>query len=108
MTAVGESGSNSSTFALGCPHVPGVLDHRELHAQADAEEGHLVLARVADRLDLALDAALAEAAGHEHRVAASSAARVAVAARASESMYSSSTRQSLASPPCTRASWSDL
>ena len=45
-----------------------VLDHRELHAQADAEIRDLVLARVADRLDLAFDAALAEPARHEHRV----------------------------------------
>ena len=44
------------------------LDHRELHAEADAEIRNAVLAREADRLDLAFDAALAEAARHEDRV----------------------------------------
>ena len=44
------------------------LDRRDLHAQADAEVRHLVLARVADRRDLAFDAALAEAARHQDRV----------------------------------------
>ena len=39
-----------------------------LHAQADAEERDPVLAGEADRLDLAVDAALAEAAGHQHAV----------------------------------------
>ena len=48
--------------------VAGELDHRALQAQADAEERHLVLAGEADRLDLAVDAALVEAAGHEHAV----------------------------------------
>ena len=49
------------------------LDDRELHAEADAEVRHAVLARVAHRLDLALDAALAEAAGHQDRVHAAQA-----------------------------------
>src|SRR5207244_4717923 len=44
------------------------LDHRELHAEADAEIRNLVLPRVADRGDLAFDTALAEAAGNEDRV----------------------------------------
>src|SRR6266540_5446060 len=44
------------------------LDHGELHAEADAQIRHAVLPRVLDCLDLAFDAALAEAAGHEHRV----------------------------------------
>jgi hypothetical protein len=48
--------------------VARVLDHGELHAEADAEVRDAVLARVADRLDLAFDAALAEAARHEDRV----------------------------------------
>ena len=43
-------------------HVAAVLDDRHLHAEADAEVRHAVLAREAHRLDLALDAALAEAA----------------------------------------------
>src|SRR5205823_13661591 len=37
-------------------------------AEADAEIGHLALAGETGRLDLALGAALAEAAGHEDRV----------------------------------------
>src|SRR3954470_12769592 len=44
------------------------LDSGELHAEADAEIRHAVLARVADRGDLALGAALAEAAGDQDRV----------------------------------------
>src|SRR5262245_50672645 len=43
-------------------HVATELDAGELHAEADAEVWNLVLARVAHRRDLALDAALAEAA----------------------------------------------
>jgi len=39
------------------------LDHCELHAKADAQVGHLVLARIANRRDLSLDPALAEAPG---------------------------------------------
>ena len=46
----------------------GRLDHRHLHAEADAEIRHLALAGEARRLDLALGAALAEAAGHEDAV----------------------------------------
>src|SRR5260221_403612 len=44
------------------------LDHRHLHAEADAEKRHAPLAREARRLDLALGAALAEAAGDEDAV----------------------------------------
>src|SRR5574337_39589 len=46
------------------------LDRRDLHAQADAEVRDALLAREACRADLALDPALAEAAGHQHRVEA--------------------------------------
>ena len=46
------------------------LDDGALHAEAEAEERELVLARVLDGLDLALDAAVAEAARHEHALAA--------------------------------------
>ena len=48
----------------------GVLDHRHLHAQADTEEGHAGLPRVADGLDLPLGSAIAEPAGDQHRVVA--------------------------------------
>ena len=44
------------------------LDHRHLHAEADAEIGHLALAGELRRQDLALRAALAEAAGHQDAV----------------------------------------
>ena len=49
-------------------HVARVFDHGQLHAQADAQEGHLVLAGELDGPDLALDAALAEAARHQDGV----------------------------------------
>ena len=45
------------------------FDRRELHAETDAQVGHLVLARVTDRGNLALRATHAEAAGHEDAVA---------------------------------------
>ena len=48
--------------------MPRRLDHRHLHAEADAEIRHLPLAREARRLDLALGAALAEPARHEDAV----------------------------------------
>src|SRR5262252_477713 len=49
-------------------HVARVLDDRALHAQTDAEERHPPLARVADRLDLALDPPIAEATRHQDAV----------------------------------------
>ena len=42
------------------------LDHRALQAQAQAQERDLLLARPADGAHLALDPAVAEAAGHQH------------------------------------------
>ena len=48
--------------------VAGRLDDGHLHAKADAQIGHVVLACELGRLDLALGAAFAEAAGHEDRV----------------------------------------
>ena len=45
-----------------------VLDHGDLHSEADAEVRHLVLARVARRLDLPVDPAPAESARNEDRV----------------------------------------
>src|SRR5690606_16094397 len=61
--------------ALEAGHVARVLDDRELHAEADAEIGNLPFARVPDRRDLAVDAALAEAARDENRVRAFQAPR---------------------------------
>ena len=46
------------------------LDDRDLHTQADTEIGDVVRAGVVRGRDLALDAAVAEAAGHENAVAA--------------------------------------
>ena len=54
--------------ALHAGQIARRLDHRHLHAEADAEKRHLALAREARRLDLALRAALAEAAGHQDAV----------------------------------------
>ena len=47
--------------------------NRDLHAQADAQVGHAVLAGVARGRDLALDAARAEPARHQHAVRAADA-----------------------------------
>jgi hypothetical protein len=69
ITGCGVSGSNSVELAPSRPHlVARDLDRGDLHAEADAEVGHLRLARVLDCRDLALDAALAEAARDEDRV----------------------------------------
>ena len=51
-------------------HVTGVLDDRQLHAQADAKIGDVVLPGIAGRANHALDAPVAEAAGHDDAVAA--------------------------------------
>ena len=49
-------------------HIARVLDHRALHAKADAEEGDAMFARVANRGDLAFDAALTKAARHQDSI----------------------------------------
>src|SRR5215467_948119 len=54
--------------ALEAADVAGVLDHHGLHAKADAEVRNLVLARVADGVDHAFDAALAEPTGHQDAI----------------------------------------
>ena len=64
MTASGVSGSNSAEFAFSRPgDVAGVLDDHALQAQAQPEGRDAVGAGVAERAELALDAAHAEAAG---------------------------------------------
>ena len=69
MTGQAVSGSNSVELAaVHVTDVAGELGDGALHAQTHAEERHLVLAAVADGLDLALDAALAEAAGDDDPV----------------------------------------
>src|ERR1700746_3506219 len=60
-------GPNSVELAPGrLAQVPGGLDHRHLHAEADAKISHVPPTREARRLDLAFRAALAEAAGHQY------------------------------------------
>ena len=49
-------------------YVAGVLHDHDLHAQADAEIGHVVLTRVLRSLDHALDAAVTKAARHNDAV----------------------------------------
>ena len=53
---------------LQADDVAGELDDGALQAQTDAEERNLLLAGEADRLDLAADAAIAEAARHENAI----------------------------------------
>src|ERR1017187_9476094 len=55
---------------LQAAHVARVLDHHGLHAKADAEIRHLLLARVANGVDHALDPAFAEAARNQNAVVA--------------------------------------
>ena len=54
--------------ALETGDVARKLDHRHLHAKADAEIRNAVRARVVHGLNLAFDAALAETARHQDRV----------------------------------------
>ena len=64
----GGPGQLAGVGVLHVADVAGVLDHRHLHSQADAQEGDLVLPGVADGGDLALDAPVAEAAGDQYAV----------------------------------------
>ena len=84
--------------------VAGKLDHRALHAEADAEERNLVFAGVFNRLHHAFGAALAEAARHENAVEPFEFA----AAVLLESMNFVTTFVSVWMPACTSASLSDL
>ena len=71
MMRCGVAGSNSPELASFRPQtLPSVLDAGGLHAEADAEVRDLVLAGVADGVEHALDAALAEASGDEDAVEA--------------------------------------
>src|SRR5947207_8926211 len=49
-------------------HMPGELDRRALHAQADAEKRNAPLADIADGFDFAFDSALAKAARDEYAI----------------------------------------
>ncbi len=55
---------------LQVEHVAGKFHAHDLHPQAQAEVGHLLLAGVARRQDLAFDAARSEPAGHDDAVGA--------------------------------------
>ena len=90
--------------------VPRRLDHRHLHAEADAEEGHLAFAGEAHGFELAGGAALAEAAGDQDAVHAFEAVRRPRSSRSKTSLstQSSLTRTLWAMPPWVSASASDL
>ncbi len=49
-------------------NMPGKLDHGHLHAETDPEKRNAVLARIANRRDLALAAAIAKTAGNENSI----------------------------------------
>src|ERR1039458_814155 len=53
---------------LQSAHVAREFDHQGLHAEADPEVRHLAFARELDGVEHAVDAALAEAAGHQDAV----------------------------------------
>lgn len=68
MTGCGVSWSNSVEFALHAADAASELHDSALHAEADAEEGDVALPAKPNGRDLALDAALAEAAGDDDAV----------------------------------------
>src|ERR1035437_7396623 len=53
---------------LQSAHIAREFDHQGLHAEADPEVRHLAFARELDGVEHAVDAALAEAAGHQNAV----------------------------------------
>ena len=67
-TGSGVSPNSDELAAVDAGEVARRLDRRHLHAEADAEERHLVLPREAGGVDHALRAALAEAARHQDAV----------------------------------------
>ena len=103
-------GPNSVELAPGdAGQVARRLDHRHLHAEADAEIRHVALAGELRRLDLALGAALAEAAGHQDAVDVLQERRAASSrSKISLSIQSRLTLTLLAMPPWVSASISDL
>ena len=66
----GEGGELRAVRVGPADGVARKLDDGDLHTEADAEIGHAVLTRVLRGEDHALDAAVAEAAGHQHARAA--------------------------------------
>jgi len=76
--------------------VAGVFDDRALHAQDRCRVGYAALASIPDGFDLALDAAVAEAAGHEDALDVGELGGRPVPSMCSASTQDTSTRQSLA------------
>ena len=54
--------------SLELTYVARVLDHRHVHAEANTEKRNALLASVAHRVDLTLNAAVSEATRHQHRI----------------------------------------
>jgi hypothetical protein len=97
---------NSVVLALRRPAVfAGAFDAGHLHAEADAEEGHAAQPREFDGGDLALRAALAEAAGDEDGVARLELGAISASACSNNSASSQRmlTLTRLAMPPWTSA-----
>ena len=67
---VGGGGKFGGAGVCPAQHVAGELDHRHLHPQADAEVGNAAFPGVPHGRDHALDAPVAEAAGHQDAAAA--------------------------------------
>ena len=53
---------------LEAEYVAGELDYHALHAEADSERRHVMLASPFDGVELAFDAALAESGSNHHSV----------------------------------------
>ena len=95
--------------SLDAAQIARRLDAGHLHAEADAEIGNVAGAREGRRPDLALRAALAEAARHQYAVhAVRDRARDRSFSKISDSIHSTLTFTLLAMPPWTSASFSDL
>ena len=88
-------------------HVAGVLDGHHLHAEAQAEARDVVLAGVAGGGDLALDAALAEAAGDDDAVEVAKPPVGEQPSTSSAWIQSISTLAPWGKPPCLSASTTD-
>ena len=110
MMRCGVAGSNSPELAsCEAADVARVLDAGGLHAEADAEVGDVGLAGVADGVEHAFDAALAEAAGDEDAVEAFELRRRSRRpSRPSASIQVTRSLRLWASAPWTSASLSDL
>jgi hypothetical protein len=80
--AVGSGGVEfAGAGADQAANIAGILDAGCLHAQADTEVGHVVFARIADGVEHAFDAPLAESTGNQDAVKAGQLLFVAAVAR---------------------------